>query len=107
MLKLFEMLWYAGSYTACGNRFVVPDSKLIKVDPLSSVSHTPYELKDRPEFRWEAETNELYTLIFYDVGYLTIQALYVNIKGDNITTAEVSRYEDVSYLHLIFIVNFP
>ncbi|XP_041361618.1 uncharacterized protein LOC121377620 isoform X2 [Gigantopelta aegis] len=111
--KFLEVTYISqpGRYRGCGNEFVVPNSKLIKVDPLSPISYTPYELKDRPEFRWEAESNELYTLVFYDVGYQTIQALYVNIKGDNISTAEViQRYEgplnptgkDNPYMFLLF-----
>ncbi|KAL8561539.1 hypothetical protein ACOMHN_057232 [Nucella lapillus] len=85
-----------GFYNGCGNRFSYNQSREVTVDPLSMAVMTPYEVRAPPNVRWsssakneeEGEDEGWFTLLFYDAGYFTVKALYVNIPGNNFTQGQ-------------------
>lgn len=60
------------------------------VDPMSTDVHRPWEVRDKPTIKWMSEPSDLFTLVLYDAGFQQLNALYVNIKGNNISTSDVS-----------------
>ena len=65
-------------------------------DPLSHDPVTPYMVRSRPHVTWDSVTSEgkpeLFTLMFYDAGYLSVKALFVNIPGNQLDLGEVDTF---------------
>ena len=82
----------AGSYKACENLYKYEFAREVSLDPLSMTVMTPYEVRAPPKLWWRTEENSLYTLLFYDVGYFAVKAMYINIPGSNFTQGEVGTW---------------
>nr|KAG5699896.1 hypothetical protein BaRGS_018195 [Batillaria attramentaria] len=83
-----------GKYRACENEFTYEFEREFTLDPMTELVMSPYELKDRPRMWWPSDKSSLFTLVFYDVGYFAIKALYVNIPESNVTAGEeLMEYE--------------
>ncbi|KAK6167486.1 hypothetical protein SNE40_021502 [Patella caerulea] len=79
----------SGSYFACENDFETTEESAITVDPLSNNAYTPWQLRTAPVYRWDYDEGDLYTLIFYDVGYMFIKSFIINIPGSDVSNGEV------------------
>ncbi|ESO99180.1 hypothetical protein LOTGIDRAFT_173822 [Lottia gigantea] len=77
-----------GSYFGCGNDFEVHESNTIDVDPLSVEVYRPWQLRDEPVYSWRSSDGDYYTFIFFDVGFMHIKSVIINIPGDDVTAGE-------------------
>lgn len=88
--RFLEVTYFTskGKYKACENEFTYQLEREFTLDPMTMIVMSPYELRHRPKLWWKTDPNELYTLVFYDAGYLNVKALYINIPGSNVTNGE-------------------
>ena len=84
-----QVIVRTGSYKACENLYKYEYARQVSLDPMSMTVMTPYEVRAPPKLWWRTEDNSLYTLLFYDVGYFAVKAMYINIPGSNFTEGEV------------------
>ncbi|XP_053376520.1 uncharacterized protein LOC123534091 [Mercenaria mercenaria] len=80
------------NYTACGNHFLTNETWSMDIDPTSDVIVYPWYVRHFPEnVDWDYSAGDLFTLMVYDVAYLVSHGIYVNIQGNNMSTAEVIK----------------
>ncbi|KAK3083792.1 hypothetical protein FSP39_003272 [Pinctada imbricata] len=80
----------AGTYTSCGNKYTVSESRNISLDPASNEEVTPWEVRMMPTISW-APTNDTYTLFVVDVGVSINHGIYINIPGNRFADAEAFK----------------
>lgn len=80
-----------GTYSGCGNTWTVTESRRLELDPTVSTIYKPWSVRKRPMMTWEANQNELYTIIVYDAGSLVNHGLIINIPGNNVSAAEIFK----------------
>ena len=78
-----------GSYTGCDYVYNQNKTKQFTLDPLSSTTYLPWDLRTLPELTWRSYPGDLFTLIMFDAGFGVVHAFYVNIPGTNIGRANV------------------
>jgi hypothetical protein len=60
------------------------------VNPTSDVIVYPWYVKNFPvTVSWDYTAGDQFTLMVYDVGYLITHAVYTNIQGNDMTSADV------------------
>ena len=81
----------AGTYTGCDTTYTTQDQVEFELDPLSVVPIPSWMVREEPSFRWRAENNELFTLLFVDFESSVLQAAYVNIRGNDVANSRVNN----------------
>ncbi|XP_060564390.1 uncharacterized protein LOC132723646 [Ruditapes philippinarum] len=92
--RFLELHFESGgkNYTACGNHFVTNETWSQDIDPTSDVIVYPWYVRHFPaSVNWDYDSGDLFTLMVYDIGYFVSHGIYVNIEGDDMTTAEVIK----------------
>ena len=79
----------AGSYKGCEHQLTYHTTREVTLDPLSTTVMTPYEVRAQPGVSWQADDNDVFTLMLYDAGYMSVNALHLNIPGSNLTEGQV------------------
>lgn len=77
-----------GTYTACGNTYKTNTTWSRDIDPLSPLTVRPWDVRFLPYLEWATLPGEMFTLVVYDPGYLVTHAIYNNIRGHDISTAD-------------------
>ncbi|KAK3085031.1 hypothetical protein FSP39_023113 [Pinctada imbricata] len=78
-----------GQYNSCGYIWDSGDDLSFSIDPLSMDSFTPWDTRNMPNISWIApSSDEHYTLIVMDPGYLMAHGIYINIPGNFLPDGE-------------------
>ena len=80
-----------GTYAACGNTYKTNTTWSRDIDPLSPRTVRPWDVRFLPYLEWATLPGEMFTLVVYDPGYLVTHAIYNNIRGHDISTADVRQ----------------
>ncbi len=101
-----------GKYTGCDFQHMDTGSKQWSVDPLENNVDVPWETRMIPEISWstsEDRPGQLYTLLFQDAGIGVTHSLWMNIEGNELSTATVNnggastRHSSPAQCHCIII----
>ncbi|XP_052239058.1 uncharacterized protein LOC127850223 [Dreissena polymorpha] len=81
------------NYTGCGTTYTWDGKERVNidVDPLSDDVETPWFVRDTPNITWSYNATDYYTLIVYDAGYLFAHAVYVNVRGNNLSSGQAVK----------------
>ena len=86
------MFPHEGSYTGCGTTVNHLTTTNIRVDPMADDTVLPWHVRALPTISMvtdgPAPTGQ-YTLAVIDAGFLFVHGLFVNMVGDDITSAVV------------------
>ncbi|XP_052239157.1 uncharacterized protein C56G2.4-like isoform X2 [Dreissena polymorpha] len=81
------------NYTGCGTTYTWDGKERINidVDPLSDDVETPWFVRNTPNITWSYNATDYYTLIVYDAGYLFAHAVYVNVRGNDLSSGQAVK----------------
>ena len=85
-------LFLAGEYTACDYHHVSTETVQWPLNPLKGEVYQPWDTRQRPVITWDTSKDsagQLYTLLFQDVGIGPTHSLWMNIQGNDLSTATV------------------
>lgn len=80
----------AGSFEACGNTYKL-DAAKTAINPVHVVHASSWSLKYPPIVSWIAESGAIYTLVVWNVGRLSLQGFFINIRGSSLDQGEVGE----------------
>ncbi|GAB1609560.1 hypothetical protein Ahia01_001241800 [Argonauta hians] len=84
-----------GEYKACGNIYKEKKQPNREVNPSMSRFFTPWQMRGKPSVHWQQFKSDPrhYTVMFYDSSSNTVNGLYTNIVGKDLTiSTEVIKY---------------
>ncbi|XP_059168042.1 uncharacterized protein LOC131950040 [Physella acuta] len=84
----------AGTYVACGHKFSVDAIAMtVDLDNTHTIYLDMWSLNHRPSITFTPIQGEVYTLVAYDAGYLSLGGIWVNIKtADTSSGTEIYPY---------------